>query len=278
MHRCLPLVGAAVMMKPVAGKLRDRVSASLAESGTTWPRCPVRCGWSHVTTTPTEGCGRCLMCSAAFAEAAELLQGPGSHPHHHAGHRPDLGGSGCPRPRRPPSTALPSVSIDSVSVNAQCVGQAQCDKRDRRGYARDVHWFWDEDASLVPTVRLDPDEGALVLQCSTPPTTPTAARPSPTLPQKESSAEDTPPAADESPVEHETRPAPTLPRKTLPRKTPAKPQPTFDERTEHRISGSPSAGARMIAASSMWRPRRKSRPPKPHCFPDGWRLLPAGPR
>ena len=34
----------------------------------------------------------------------------------------------------------------------------------RRHEARHVHWFWDDDGSLVLTARLGPDEGALVLQ------------------------------------------------------------------------------------------------------------------
>ncbi|MGI8685650.1 MAG: DUF222 domain-containing protein [Acidimicrobiales bacterium] len=34
----------------------------------------------------------------------------------------------------------------------------------RRHQARHLHWFWDDDGSLVLTARLGPDEGALVLQ------------------------------------------------------------------------------------------------------------------
>lgn len=38
------------------------------------------------------------------------------------------------------------------------------DEARRRHEARHVHWFWDEDGSLVLTARLGPDEGALLLQ------------------------------------------------------------------------------------------------------------------
>jgi hypothetical protein len=44
------------------------------------------------------------------------------------------------------------------------VSANETEEANARHEARHVHWFWDEDGSLVLTARLDPEEGALVLQ------------------------------------------------------------------------------------------------------------------
>jgi len=87
--------------------------------------------------------------------------------------------SPTPRPGRPcasPSreTEAPLVELARYTTAAQLdrIARAranvhtgdEAENGARRREARHLHWFWDDDGSLVLTARLDADEGALVLQ------------------------------------------------------------------------------------------------------------------
>ncbi|MGI8808568.1 MAG: DUF222 domain-containing protein, partial [Acidimicrobiales bacterium] len=73
-----------------------------------------------------------------------------------------------------PETEAPLVELARYTTAAQLdrIARARAsvemgddaENAARRHQARHLHWFWDDDGSLVITARLDADEGALVLQ------------------------------------------------------------------------------------------------------------------
>jgi len=56
-----------------------------------------------------------------------------------------------------------AAHLDRIARARRSVSANETEGANARHEARHVHWFWDEDGSLVLTARLDPEEGALVL-------------------------------------------------------------------------------------------------------------------
>ncbi|HEX2699941.1 MAG TPA: DUF222 domain-containing protein [Acidimicrobiales bacterium] len=57
-----------------------------------------------------------------------------------------------------------AAQLDRIARVRAGVDTGDAEEAARRHAARHVHWFWDDDGSLVLTARLGADEGALVLQ------------------------------------------------------------------------------------------------------------------
>ena len=144
-----------------------------------------------------------------------------------------------------------AAHLDRIARARRSVSANETEEANARHEARHVHWFWDEDGSLVLTARLDPEEGALVLQAldaaahalrnhagAHSPAEDSGSGDTPTDEANgagDSPAEDTEPAAAEAPVEH------------------AEPQPASDssaEDTGHTSADSPAEDTVTSAADS----------------------------
>ncbi len=57
-----------------------------------------------------------------------------------------------------------AAHLERIDRARRSVSRQENDETNARHQNRHVHYFWDDDGSLVLTARLDPEEGALVLQ------------------------------------------------------------------------------------------------------------------